>query len=71
MAKNNKQPFVTVEDELIAKIGEGILQSALANNELMILQRLMQYPRNSNLRPKFMTRFTSGGVLVVPYPKSR
>jgi hypothetical protein len=65
----NKLPFKTAEEELIEKIGEGILQSQLTNGELLRLQKLMEYPRNSSLRPKFMSKFTPVGVLIVPYPK--
>jgi hypothetical protein len=65
-----KVAFKTVEDELLEKIGEGILQAKLTNQELMIAQRLTKYPNNSRLKPKLTITYTAIGVKIMPYRKS-
>jgi hypothetical protein len=62
-----KAEFITFEVATRLKVGSGILQSRLTHAELMVMQKLMEYPRNPNLRPKYMALHTTAGTLIVPY----
>jgi hypothetical protein len=64
--KSAKPKFVTCEELLLEKIGDGILQKDLTNVELGITRRLCAYA-SSGKKPELMVIYTSQGERVIPY----
>ena len=61
--------LTTFEQDVLNKVGSGILQSRLKMSELPTALKLCEYPNNHLLRPRLMTIHTDEGTKVVPYVK--